>query len=129
MFKQLCNNNDESFESLLHRTEVQWLSKGTSLARFYSLFDTVLEFLQSCDPDFTQEVMLARNDTACLSDIFAKLNALNLALQGNEVNLIKVKSAMSGFKNKLVVCQRNLARRDFLQFSSLQYLIITVTVL
>jgi len=101
--KQLCNNNDEAFERLLLHTEVRWLSKGTSLARFYSLFDTVLEFLQSCDPDFAQGVMLVRNDTAYLSDIFAKFNALNLALQGNEVNLFKVKSAMSGLKNKLVV--------------------------
>jgi len=66
--------------------------------------------------------MLVRNDTSYLSDIFAKFNVLNLALQGNEVNLIKVKSAMPGFKNKLVIYQRNLARRDFLQFSSLQQL-------
>ena len=57
-----------------------------------------------------------------MSDIFAKFNELNLSLQGNEVNLIKVKSALSGFKNRLVLYQRNLARREFLQFSSLQQL-------
>ena len=57
-----------------------------------------------------------------MSDIFAKFNELNLSLQGNEVNLIKVKSALSGFKNKLALYQRNLARREFFQFSSLQQL-------
>ena len=60
------------------------------------------------------------NDIAYLSDIFAKLNALNLSFQGNEVNLIQIKSALSGFTNKLVLYQQDLARRKFFQFSSLQ---------
>ena len=57
-----------------------------------------------------------------MSDIFAKFNELNLSLQGNEVNLIKVKSALCGFKNKLLLFGRNLARREFFQFSTLQQL-------
>jgi len=39
------------------------------------------EFLQSCDSDFAQEVMLVRNDTSYLSDIFAKFNVLNSAFK------------------------------------------------
>ncbi|KFD48214.1 hypothetical protein M513_10928 [Trichuris suis] len=45
LFSQLCEANDEDFNRLLLHTEVRWLSKGTCLRRFYSLFDTVLEFL------------------------------------------------------------------------------------
>ena len=81
-----------------------------------------MEFLQSCDPGLAKEVIAVKNNIAYLSDIFAEFNELNLSLQGNEVNLIKVKSALSGFKNKLVLYQRNLARREFFQFSSLQQL-------
>ena len=81
-----------------------------------------MEFLQSCDPGLAKEVIAVKNDIAYSSDIFAKFNELNLSLQGNEVNLIKVKSALSGFKNKLVLYQRNLARRKFFQFFSLQQL-------
>ena len=33
-----------------------------------------------------------KNDIAYLSDIFTKFNEINLQLQGNDVNLIKVKS-------------------------------------
>ena len=86
------------------------------------MLDTVVEFLQSCDPGLAKEVIAVKNDIAYLSDIFDKFNELNLSLQGNEVNLIKVRSALSGFKNKLVLYQRNLARREFFQFSSLQQL-------
>ena len=122
LFKQLCNENDEAFERLLLHTEVRWLSEGNCLARFYSFLDTVVEFLQSCGPGFAKEVIAVKNDIVYLSDIFAKFNELNLSFQGNKVNLIKVKSALSGFKNKLVLCQRNLARREFFEFSSLQQL-------
>ena len=123
LFKQLCNENDEAFERLLFHTEVRWLSKGNCLAQFYSSLDTVVEFLPSCDPGLAKEIIAVKNDIAYLSDIFAKFSELNLSLQGNEVNLIKVKSALSGFKNKLVLYQRNLARREFFLFSSLQQLI------
>ena len=64
-----------------------------------------MKFLQSCNPGFAKEVVAVKNDIAWayLSDIFAKSNALNLSLHGNEVNLIQVKSALSGFKNKACV--------------------------
>ena len=116
----MCNENDEVFERLLLHTEVRRISKGNCHARFNLLFDTVVEFLQSCDLALAQEVMLIRNDSAYLWDIFAKFNELNLSFQGNEIKLIK--SALSGFNNKLTLYQRNLARRDFFQFASLQQL-------
>ncbi|GBP08761.1 SCAN domain-containing protein 3 [Eumeta japonica] len=51
LFAQLCDENDEDFQRLLLHTEVRWLSKGACLTRFYSVFDSVLEFLESRDPD------------------------------------------------------------------------------
>ena len=97
------NENDAAFEHLLLHTEVRWVSKENCLARFYPLLGTVVEFLRSCDSGLAKEVIAVKNDIAYLSDIFAKFNELSLSLQGNKVNLINVKSAPSGFKNKLVV--------------------------
>ena len=122
LFKQLCIENDEAFERLLLHTEVRWLSKGNCLTQFYTLIDTAVEFLESCDPDLAKEIIDIKNDIAYLADIFGKFNELNLSLQGNEVNLIKVKSVLCAFKNKLLLYGQNLARREFFQFSSLQQL-------
>ena len=72
LFKQLCNENDEAFERLLFHNKIRWLFKGNCLARFYSLLDTVVEFLQSCDPGLPKEVIALKNDNAYLLDIFAK---------------------------------------------------------
>ena len=90
LFKQLCNENDEAFERLLLHTEVQPLSKENYLVRVNLLFDTVVEFLRSCDPGLAQEVMLIKNDSAYLSDIFAKFNELNLSLYGSVSKLFQL---------------------------------------
>ena len=128
LFKQLCNENDEAFERLLLHTEVRLLSKGNCLAHL-KFFDTVVAFLLSCDPSLAQEVMLIKNGSAYLSEIFAKFNQLILSLQGNEINFIKVKSTLSGFNNKLTLYQRNLARRDFFSSQACNNLILAVIVL
>ena len=51
-----------------------------------------------------------------------QIQGIDLFPQSNEVSLIQVKSALSGFKNELVLYQQNLARREIFQFSSLQQL-------
>ncbi|CAH1963773.1 unnamed protein product [Acanthoscelides obtectus] len=47
LFAQLCEENDEHFHQLLLHTEVRWLSKGLCLTRFFALFETILEFLDT----------------------------------------------------------------------------------
>ena len=49
LFAQLCLENDEDSNRLLLNTEVRWLSKSACLDRFYTLFDSVLKFLESKD--------------------------------------------------------------------------------
>ena len=46
IFHQLCHKNETEFQRLLLHTEERWLSKGKSLSRFYSILDTILEFLE-----------------------------------------------------------------------------------
>ena len=119
LFRQLCIDNDEEFERLLLHTEVRWLSKGNCLKRFYSLFDTVVEFFQDSNTGLCDDLKNIKDDIAYLSDIFTKFNEVNLQLQGNDVNLIKVKSAISTFLSKCKLFKRNLARHELYQFPSL----------
>ena len=110
--------NDEEFEQLLLHTEVRWLSKGNCLRRFYSLFSTVVEFFQALNDSVSLELISIKADIAYLSDIFIKFNEVNLQLQGNLVNLIKVKSTVLAFISKLKPYKRNLSRHELFQFPS-----------
>ena len=120
LFRQLCHDNDEHFERLLLHTEVRWLSKGNCLKRFNELFDTIVQFLDGFNPELSHQIKIRKHDIAYLTDIFDKLNSLNLQLQGQDVNLIKTKSVIISFISKLALYKQNICRREFYQFPSLQ---------
>lgn len=119
LFAQLCDENDEDFQRLLLHTEVRWLSKGACLTRFYSVFDSVLEFLESRDPDLKENLIKFKADIAYLTDLFKKFNDINLQLQGDSLNLIKTKGIISAFLGKLKFMKQNISRREFSQFPKL----------
>ncbi|XP_045104398.1 zinc finger BED domain-containing protein 5-like [Portunus trituberculatus] len=77
-----------------------------------------------CDSNsvLCDELRNMKHDIAYLADIFTKFNEVNLQLQGNEANLIKVKSAISTFLAKLQLFKRNIARHALYQFPSLSEL-------
>ena len=113
LFRHLCGENDEEFEQLLLHTEVRWLSKGNCLGRFYSLFSIVVEVFQALDDSVSLELISIKADIAYLSDIFMKFNEVNLQLQENLVNLIKVKSIVLAFISKLELYKRNMSFFNF----------------
>lgn len=119
LFAQLCDENDEDFQRLLLHTEVRWLSKGACLTRFYSVFDSVLEFLESRDPDLKENLIKFKGDIAYLTDLFKKFNDINLQLQGDSLNLIKTKGIISAFLGKLKFMKQNISRRELSQFPNL----------
>ena len=86
----------------------------------HDLFDTVVKFLQEVDANLSKELSNRRFDLAYLSDIFDKLNELNLKLQGKQVNLIKAKSVVMGLINKLTLFKQNMGRRELCHFPKLQ---------
>ena len=53
LFHQLCIENDEDFLCLFLHAEVWWLSKGNCLKRFYTLFNSVLDFFKNSTLSFT----------------------------------------------------------------------------
>ncbi|CAH1954497.1 unnamed protein product [Acanthoscelides obtectus] len=97
LFAQLCEENDEHFHQLLLHTEVRWLSKGLCLTRFFALFETILEFLDTKDKILKENLMKRKTDIAYLTDLFTKFNMVNLQLQGDILNLIETKSILSAF--------------------------------
>ncbi|CAH1985764.1 unnamed protein product [Acanthoscelides obtectus] len=87
LFAQLCEKNDEHFHQLLLHT----------VERFFALFETILEFLDTKDKILKENLMKRKTDIAYLTDLFTKFNMVNLQLQGDSLNLIKTKSILSAF--------------------------------
>uniref|UniRef100_A0A0L8I895 BED-type domain-containing protein n=1 Tax=Octopus bimaculoides TaxID=37653 RepID=A0A0L8I895_OCTBM len=91
LFKLLCNDIESEHEALLFHTNVRWLSKGNMLGQFYVLRKEITIFL-----DFQQETDLHDKfqpdgfqlSLAYLVDIFEALNALDLKLQGENINIL-----------------------------------------
>ncbi|KFD63506.1 hypothetical protein M514_08497 [Trichuris suis] len=119
LFSQLCEENDEDFNRLLLHTEVRWLSKGACLSRFYALFDTVVQFLETEDTELRHNVEKSRADIAYMSDLYFKFNEMNLQLQGDQLNLIKTKTVVTAFIDKLAIFGQNLGRGEYRQFPNL----------
>ena len=119
IFRQLCYTNETEFERLLLHTEVRWLSRGKCLSRFYSLFDTIVEFLQEENLELMQLVRATKSDISYLADLYEKFNVMNLQLQGNLVTLVKCKTIVSSFIGKLKLFKQNIGLREFYQFPRL----------
>ncbi|CAH2003227.1 unnamed protein product [Acanthoscelides obtectus] len=119
LFAQLCEENDVHFHQLLLPTEVRWLSKGLCLTRFFALFETILEFLDTKDKILKENLMKRKTDIAYLTDLFTKFNMVNLQLQGDSLNLIKTKSILSAFLARVKPMKQNIGRGEFSQFPNL----------
>ena len=73
LFAKFCEENDEHFHQLLLHTEVRSLSKGLCLTRFFSLFGTVLEFLDAKDPILKQHLIERKSDIAFFNRLFPQI--------------------------------------------------------
>ena len=119
LFHQLCIENDKDFQCLLLHTEVRWLSNGNCLKRFYTLFNSVLDFFQESNLELYNKLKSSKTDIAYLIEMFSEFNEVNFQLQGDETSLIKAKSALSVFLSKLQLYSRNLGCHVFCQFPCL----------
>ena len=78
LFHQLCIENDEDFQCLLLHTEVRRLSKGNCLKRFYTLFNSFLDFFQESNPELYNKLKSSKTDITYLNEMFSKFNEVNL---------------------------------------------------
>ena len=85
--------------SLLYYSTSRWLSRGNILSRTFELRQEIYIFLKEEDHKYTEnfvnEDFLV--ELAYLCDIFEKMNALNLSLQGSNMHLLKSIEKISAF--------------------------------
>ncbi|GFQ81138.1 zinc finger BED domain-containing protein 5 [Trichonephila clavata] len=95
LFKLLLEDEDVQFTDLLLHTEVRWLSRGKILERFIMLLPQIKEFIASRGEFYEQlENKDWLIDLGFLTDITAKLNELNLKIQGKNQHIADMISAV-----------------------------------
>lgn len=114
LFETLCHETGTEHEQLLLHTDVRWLSRGKTLLRLYELRSEVFVFLT----EHLHPLAVVLEDArwvarlAYLSDVFTKLNELNLSLQGKESHILKMYDKVTGFTKKLTLWERKCDEGD-----------------
>ncbi|KAM9302093.1 general transcription factor II-I repeat domain-containing protein 2B-like [Gastrophryne carolinensis] len=128
-----CGGTCKHFKGLLEELEVascdlpptrniQWLSDGSYLSKFFRLRKEIYIFLVEfkCDPCLKER--LADIDFLCslafLTDITQSLNTLNKNLREPKQNICQLYKHISAFRNKLMLFKLNLLRNELMHFES-----------
>ena len=99
IFSKLCADLDTPHKELLFRATTPWLSLENAFARVFDLKQELLTFLQSerhsCAESFQQIDFLLKVSYLC--DVFEKLNQLNVSMQENDANVLKLSDKIKAF--------------------------------
>lgn len=121
LFQLLCDEMGSEHVQLLLHTEVRWLSRGKVLSRLFELHKEVKIFLQDknfpLSDVFDDTVWLSQ--LAYLSDLFSRLNDLNLGLQGLSVNVFDVQDKINTMLKKLELFEIKVKAGDVSAFPEL----------
>uniref|UniRef100_A0A3B4TIW1 Uncharacterized protein n=1 Tax=Seriola dumerili TaxID=41447 RepID=A0A3B4TIW1_SERDU len=122
LFHVLCEEMGSEHVQLLLHTEVRWLSRGKVLSRLFELHREVQMFLQDTNfplsDIFADAVWLSR--LAYVSDIFSRLNKLNLGLQGLSINVFDVQDKINALLKKLELFEIKVKTGDVSAFPALE---------
>lgn len=122
LFKTLCDDMGSMHTSLLLHTEVRWLSRGKILLRLFELRSEVRAFFMDHPFDLanrlTQKEWLFR--LSYLTDIFSKLNEVNLSLQGKQTTAFTANDKIQAFKRKLEFWMSSIQCGRFDSFPALK---------
>lgn len=122
LFKLLCKDMESEHEALLFHTNVRWLSKGNMLGRLYELREEVAIFLDSQQKADLHDKFQSEGlqiTLAYLVDIFEALNAVNLKLQGKNINIIMHHDTIRAFMAKLDLWKCRIQQGNTASFRNL----------
>lgn len=128
VFSAICEEMGAEHQAVLFHCEARWLSRGKVLSRVFELREGIRMFLEQehkyeVARKFSEENFLMK--LAYLSDIFGKLNELNLQLQGKDQHLPQVTDKISSFTRKLAMWGRRLNEGNTESFENLQEFVDT----
>ena len=122
----------EEYDSLLFYSHIRWISRGKFLERLFNLKDSVYEFLKDIQKKGDLAARFYNIETlqalAYLSDIFNKLNILNLSIQGKNHNLINMTNNINAFSTKLVNYKKSIGNNIFSSFPTLHNNFYTISI-
>ncbi|XP_051952836.1 zinc finger BED domain-containing protein 5-like [Xyrauchen texanus] len=122
LFSALCEEMGADHTSVLFHSEARWLSRGKVLSRVFELRTEIRMFLEEermyeAASKISDEQFLFK--LAYLSDVFGKLNELNLQLQGKDKHLPHLADKITAFTRKLEVWGRRLDQQNIDVFENL----------
>ncbi|XP_075034451.1 zinc finger BED domain-containing protein 5-like [Mixophyes fleayi] len=108
-FKKMCEDMGSEHTSLLYYCSSRWLSRGNVLSRVFELRQELYSYLEEvhkCANNYLDTDLLCK--LAYLCDLFDKVNALNLSLQGSNTHILRLSEKVSAFRKKLLLWKRKL---------------------
>ena len=122
LFGVLCEEIGSEHVQLLLHTEVRWLSRGRVLTRLLELYWEVQMVLQ--DKQFPLSNLFLNSkwlsQLAYMSDIFPRLNDLNLGLQGLSITVFDVNDKINAMLKKLQLFEIKIKAGDVSAFQALE---------
>jgi len=122
LFSALCDEMGAEHTAVLFHSEARWLSRGKVLSRVFELREEIRVFLEEermheAASKFSDEQFLMK--LAYLSDVFGKLNELNIQLQGRDKHIPHLADKISAFTRKLEMWGRRLDQGNTDAFENL----------
>jgi hypothetical protein len=111
IFAKLCESMQKDHVTLLHHTEVRWLSRGKVSAGVFELTEELQLFFKDNNKESFSNFL---EDTKWLlklsyfASIYQHLNILNTSMQGAKENILTSTDKLLAFKNKSQVWKKHL---------------------
>lgn len=130
IFAAICKELGSEHETLLLHTEVRWLSRGRVVSRMFELRHEIELFLVEQGHDEYKQMLtdsLWLQKLAYLSDIFTKINELNLGLQGRDTTIFTMQEKVESTIKKISLWTSLIDKCKYDQFPNLKLFLDTTS--